>query len=63
MPQLDYGIYRSSSDGSTVWIENVSTLQMAKVRATELARACKQKVSVYDLRNPARALFEWGPLS
>jgi hypothetical protein len=62
MMQLDYGIYRSPLDGPLVWIENVNNLQAARVRATELARKSKQKVSVYDLRNPARALFELEPL-
>jgi hypothetical protein len=41
-----------------VWIENVRTLQVAKIRATELAQKSKERFSVYDLRNPARALFE-----
>jgi len=58
MPQLDYAIYKSFSAGPSVWIKNVRTLQVAKIRATELAQKSKERFSVYDLRNPARALFE-----
>jgi hypothetical protein len=58
MPQPDYGIYRVSPSGTPVWMENANNLQAARVRATELSLKSSGQVAVYDLRNPARAVFE-----
>jgi hypothetical protein len=58
MPRSDYGIYRIAADGGSVWIENAITLQAARMRATELSRNFLLEFAVYDLRNPARAVFE-----
>jgi hypothetical protein len=58
MPQPDYGIYRIFPNGASVWLENAYDLQAARTRATELSRKSVGQVAVYDLRNPARAVFE-----
>ena len=58
MPQPDYGIYRISPNGTSVWMENANNLQAARIRATELSLKSSGQVAVYDLRNPARAVFE-----
>lgn len=58
MPQLDYGIYKTFPDGSSVWVENAYNLQAARIRVTELAQKSVGSFAVYDLRNPARAAFE-----
>ena len=58
MPQLDYKIYRMLPNGTSVWMENANNLQAARVRATELSLQSSERVTVYDLRNPARAVFE-----
>ena len=58
MPQPDYGIYRISPNGASVWMENANNLQAARIRATELSLKSSGQVVVYDLRNPARAVFE-----
>jgi len=58
MPRSDYGIYRIAPDGGSVWIENAITLQAARMRATELSRHFLLEFAAYDLRNPARAVFE-----
>ena len=59
MPQQEYGIYRISPNGTSVWMENANNLQAARIRATELAhKSLGQQVAVYDLRNLARAVFE-----
>lgn len=57
MPQQDYGIYRILPDGASIWMENANNLQAARIRATELSRKSVGQVAVYDLRNPARAVF------
>jgi hypothetical protein len=58
MPQPDYKIYRMLPNGTSVWMENANNLQAARVRATELSLQSSGQVAVYDLRNPARAVFE-----
>jgi spore coat polysaccharide biosynthesis protein SpsF (cytidylyltransferase family) len=58
MPQPDYKIYRMLPNGTSVWMENANNLQAARVRATELSLQSSERVTVYDLRNPARAVFE-----
>jgi len=45
-------------NGTSVWMENANNLQAARVRATELSLQSSGQVAVYDLRNPARAVFE-----
>jgi hypothetical protein len=39
-------------------MENANNLQAARVRATELSLQSSGQFAVYDLRNPARAVFE-----
>jgi hypothetical protein len=58
MPHLDFGIYRTFPDGASMWMENANTLQSAKIRAVELAHESSTPITVYDLRNPAKAVFE-----
>jgi hypothetical protein len=58
MPYLDYGIYKVLPSGRSVWLENANSLEAARMRATELAQKSSSEVAVYDLRNPARAIFE-----
>jgi hypothetical protein len=60
MPQPDYVIYRISPDGASVWMENAYNLQAARIRVTELAHKSVESFAVYDLRSPARAVFEFG---
>ena len=58
MPQSDYGIYRISPDGASVWMENAYNLQAARIRVTELTQKSVGSFAVYDLRSLARAVFE-----
>jgi hypothetical protein len=58
MPQPDYVIYEISPDGASMWMANVNDLQAARIRATQLAHKSSGQFAVYDLRNPARAVFE-----
>lgn len=59
MAQTEYGIYRISSDGNSVWLENSNSLQNARSRVGELARKFRASIAVYDLRNLARPVFEF----
>ena len=58
MPQPDYMIYEISPDGSSVWMGNANNLQAARIRVTELDQRSLESFAVYDLRSPARAVFE-----
>lgn len=58
MAQTEYGIYRISSGGNSVWLENSNSLQNARSRVGELARKFHASFAVYDLRNLARPVFE-----
>jgi hypothetical protein len=58
MPQPDYGIYKISPDGASVWMGNANNLQAARIRVTELAQKSLESFAVYNLRSPARAVFE-----
>jgi len=54
----NYGIYKILPNGTPVWIENASDLQAARIRVTELSQRFLASFVVYDLRRPARPVFE-----
>jgi hypothetical protein len=58
MPQSEYGIYKVFADGKSVWVENAYSLQRARSRVDELALKYSASFAVYDLRSPARPVFE-----
>ena len=63
MPKSDFGIYKVLSDGTSVWVETAHNLQVARSRVTELAQRYRMSFAVYDLRSPARPVFELRPSS
>jgi hypothetical protein len=62
MPQPAYVIYEISPDGASVWMGNANNLQAARIRVTELAQKSVGSFAVYDVRSPARAVFELKPV-
>ena len=58
MPTPNYGIYKMHPSGTPVWIENSSDLQAARIRVAELSKRFLASFVVYDLRRPARPVFE-----
>ncbi len=58
MPQPNYVIYETFLDGPSVWMENANNLQAARIRVAEMAQKTMRSFAVYELRSPARAVFE-----
>ena len=58
MSTPNYGIYKMLPSGTPVWMENANDLQEARIRVTELSRRFLASFVIYDLRRPARPVFE-----